>query len=217
MRSNVSSWSARYAARGYAQSSVSDKSALYPPVADIHCGSRNVCFVPKADLCATAKRGRLMPPPSGLKKLGCLRHLLSSPPWSLSSPPWSPPPGRPPPGGADPPNDTGAWNLNQRTIAVAYEFRVRIGLAEVAHRAVVGNPSAAVGPEPDVGRTIERVEEARAHKGLLEVLVKCEARNFELKRLLNFGKVKEFDLMVPTSGAGAVAFALEKPKSPSNA
>ena len=94
---------------------------------------------------------------------------------------------------ADPPNDTGARNLNQRTITVAYEFRVRIGLAEVAHRAVVGDPGAAVRPEPHVGRTIERVDAAGAYKGLLEGLVKGEARDLELKRLTNFGKVKQLD------------------------
>ena len=85
-------------------------------------------------------------------------------------------------------------NLNQRTIARGCEFRGRIGLAEVAHRAVVGDPGAAVRPEPHVGRTIERVD-ATTYKGLLEGLVKYEARDLELKRLTNFGKVKQLDLM----------------------
>jgi hypothetical protein len=64
-------------------------------------------------------------------------------------------------GRADPPNDTGSRNLNQWTIAGAYEFRLWIGLTEVTHRAVVDDPGAAVRPEPDVGRTVESMGASR--------------------------------------------------------
>src|SRR4029077_16673375 len=95
-------------------------------------------------------------------------------------------------GRADPPNDTGSRNLNQWTIAGAYEFRVWIGLTEVAHRAVVDDPGATIRPEPDVGRTVECVGASR--KGLLKEPVVSEPHGLELKRLF-FVKVKQLDLM----------------------
>jgi len=68
---------------------------------------------------------------------------------------------------ADPPDHASAGNLNQRTITRGDEFGSRIRLTEVSHRAVVGNPGAAVGPESYVGRTIEP-RDAAARKSLLE-------------------------------------------------
>ena len=95
---------------------------------------------PRVDIAQTQRpsfmrRGRLMPPPTNSRSLAALVTSLR----------------------ADPPDHTGARNLNKRTVAGAYELRRWIGLAEVAHRAVVGDPGAAVRPEPHVGRTIERV------------------------------------------------------------
>jgi hypothetical protein len=121
-----------------------------------------------------------MPPPSGLtRRAAYIESIIVA---ALG-----------PSRGTDPPDDAGSRNLEKRTIAGHLEFRVRIGLAEVAHRAVVGDPGAAVRPELDVGRAIESTD--AAHKGLLEARVVGEPRDFELKRLFNFGKVKELDLM----------------------
>ncbi len=79
-----------------------------------------------------------------------------------------------------PPDHAGARDLKQRTIAGDLELGVRVRLAEVSHRAVVGDPGAAVGPELDVGRTIEAAD--AVHKGLLEGLVEGEAADLELER-----------------------------------
>src|SRR5262249_50544280 len=73
------------------------------------------------------------------------------------------------------------------------EFCVRIGLSEVAHRAVIGDPGATVRPESDVGRTIEAAKAVR--EGLLEGLVVSKPHGLELKRLISFGKVKQLDLV----------------------
>src|SRR5262245_21465881 len=56
---------------------------------------------------------------------------------------------------ADPPDDTGARDLNQRTVGGHREVRVR---ARITHRAIVGNPGATVWSKPDVGRTVERID-----------------------------------------------------------
>src|SRR5258708_25327154 len=55
----------------------------------------------------------------------------------------------------DPPDHAGMRDLNQRTIARNNEFGVWIRLAEVAHRAVINNPGAAIRAELDVRRTID--------------------------------------------------------------
>ena len=112
-----------------------------------------------------------MPPPTKSRSLGCLRHLIAGRSSRSHRSPES--------------EQADHWR--------AHEFSGWIGLAEVAHRAIVGDPGAAVRPEPHVGRTIERVS-AATYKGLIDGLVIASA-NLELKRLTNFGKVKELDLM----------------------
>src|SRR5205807_3491513 len=57
----------------------------------------------------------------------------------------------------DPKDHTGPWNLNQRSVGGGDEFRGGIGLTEVAHSPVVGNPGAAVGTESEARRPIEAV------------------------------------------------------------
>src|SRR5262249_21797982 len=71
---------------------------------------------------------------------------------------------------ANPPDDAGSWDLNQRTIGRAYELGGRwlrcATLTKIAHRTVVRDPSATVRPESDVERTIERVLAIGAHERL---------------------------------------------------
>src|ERR1700704_4260300 len=55
----------------------------------------------------------------------------------------------------DPPDHARTRDLDQRTIACTDEFAVRATLAEIAHRAVIDDPGAAVRAEPDVGWTVE--------------------------------------------------------------
>src|SRR5262245_61580272 len=110
---------------------------------------------------AVTCRGRLMPPPIGVHEASAAFVTRSL--------------------RADPPDHAGAGELNQRTIARDLEFGSRIGLTEVSHRAVVGNPGAAVGPEFYVGRTIEPAD-AAARKRLLEGVVEGEPLDLELKR-----------------------------------
>src|SRR5262249_19499964 len=97
-------------------------------------------------------------------------------------------------GRADPPNDSSFRNLNQRTIARAYEHGGRATLTEIAHRTVVDDPGAAVGPELDVVRTMEGVVVygIGLYERLVTRLVEGEPHDFERKRL---SKVNELDLM----------------------
>src|SRR6266478_7706510 len=94
----------------------------------------------------------------------------------------------------DPPDHARMWDLNQRTIAWNNEFGVWIRLAEVAHRAVVDDPGAAVRSELDVRRTIEPAC-AAAHERLFKCLVVGKAHNLELKRFFLPAEIDEFDLV----------------------
>src|SRR5262249_15902889 len=98
-------------------------------------------------------------------------------------------------GRADPPNDASSRNLKQRTISRgAYEVGV---CSEVSHRTVVSDPSATVGPESDVERTIERllVLRVRLYERLVTRSITGEIHDLEHKRLSNIGKVDELDLV----------------------
>src|SRR5215467_14002620 len=66
-------------------------------------------------------------------------------------------------------------DLNQRPIAWNNEFGVGIRLAEVAHRAVVNDPGAAIRAELDVRRTIEPA--GAAHECLFECVVVGNSHN----------------------------------------
>ena len=80
-----------------------------------------------------------MPPPSGLtRRAAYIKSIIVA----LG-----------PSGRANPPNDASSRNLKQRPILYAYEVGV---CSVVSHRAVVSDPSATVGSESDVERTIER-------------------------------------------------------------
>ena len=82
-------------------------------------------------------------------------------------------------------------DLNQRTIAWNNEFGVWIRLAEVAHRAVVNDPGAAIRAELDVRRTIEPAC-AAAHERLFKCLVVGKPHNLELKRFFLPAEIDEF-------------------------
>src|SRR6185312_13859205 len=56
---------------------------------------------------------------------------------------------------ADLPDRAGAGNLHQRGVRTVGEARPLIGVARVAHRAVVDEIRRAVGPEPDGRRTVD--------------------------------------------------------------
>ena len=75
----------------------------------------------------------------------------------------------------------------------------------VSHRAVVSDPSATVGSESDVERTIESrlaLSVAR-YERLVSRYVTGEIHDLEHKRLPNFGKVDELDLMTNFWGRGS--------------
>src|SRR5262249_42729313 len=76
----------------------------------------------------------------------------------------------------------------------AYEVGV---CSEVSHRTVVSDPSATVGPESDVERTIERllVLRVRLYERLVTRSITGEIHDLEHKRLSNIGKVDELDLV----------------------
>jgi hypothetical protein len=93
----------------------------------------------------------------------------------------------------NPPDHARMWDLNQRTIARNNEFGDRIRLAEVAHRAVVNDPGAAIRAELDVRWTIEPA--CAAHERLLKRRVVSKAHNLELKRFLLPAEIDEFDLV----------------------
>src|SRR5262249_21623471 len=95
---------------------------------------------------------------------------------------------------ADPPNDASSRNLNQRPIVRTYEVGV---CSVVSHRAVVSNPSATVGSESDVERTIERrlALSGVRYERLVTRLVSGEIHDLEHKWLASVGKVDELDLV----------------------
>src|SRR4249919_952148 len=59
---------------------------------------------------------------------------------------------------ADLPDRARAGNLHQRRVVWILEARALIGVARVAHRAVVDEVGRAVGPEPDGGRTVDAAD-----------------------------------------------------------
>src|SRR6516164_11333278 len=60
----------------------------------------------------------------------------------------------------DPPDHTGPRDLYQWTVTGHLELCVRIGLAEVAYRAVVDHPSGTIRAKFHVGRTVEAADPA---------------------------------------------------------
>src|SRR6266446_8209420 len=93
----------------------------------------------------------------------------------------------------NPPDHARMWDLNQRTIARNNEFGVWIRLAEVAHRAVIHDPGAAIRAELHVRRTIEPA--CAAHERLFKCLVAGKPHNLERKRFLLPAEIDEFDLV----------------------
>src|SRR5260370_13522513 len=93
----------------------------------------------------------------------------------------------------DPPDHARTRDLNQRTIAWNNEFGVWIRLAEVAYRAVINDPSAAIRAELDVRWTIEPA--CAAHECLFKRLVVGKPHNLEFKRFLHPAEIDEFDLV----------------------
>src|SRR5258707_7926808 len=93
----------------------------------------------------------------------------------------------------DPPDHACMRDLNQRTIAWNNEFGVWIRLAEVAHRAVVNDPGAAIRAELDVRRTIEPA--CAAHERLFKCVVVGKPHDLERKRFLLPAEIDEFDLV----------------------
>src|SRR5467141_519283 len=93
----------------------------------------------------------------------------------------------------DPPDHARLRDLNQRAIARNNEFGVWIRLAEVAHRAVINDPGAAIRAELDVRRTIEPA--GAAHERLFKCVVVGKPHDLERKRFLLPAEVDEFDLV----------------------
>src|SRR5215831_14523963 len=103
---------------------------------------------------------------------------------------------------ADPPDDASSRNLKQRPIARAYEVGV---CSVVSHRAIVSDPSATVGPESDVERTIESrlAYSGIRYERLVTRLVTGEIHDLEHKRFPRTGKVDELDLVTDFWGRGS--------------
>src|SRR5262249_28043393 len=92
----------------------------------------------------------------------------------------------------DPEDHARPRNLHQRRVGRGHEFRVRAALTEVSHRAVVGNPGAAIRAEPEARRPIQAVR--AIDKRLVARLVLGEPLYLQRERLTLLTEVDEFDL-----------------------
>src|SRR5882762_676756 len=72
-------------------------------------------------------------------------------------------------GSADLPDHAGPGNLNERTVAIDLEPRVRVRLPEVPHRAVIHEVSAVIRSELEIHRAVDPSD--LGHERLLERLV----------------------------------------------
>src|SRR2546426_11127808 len=68
-----------------------------------------------------------------------------------------------------------------------------VGLAKVAHRPVIDEVGALVGPELDIYRAVDPVNPG--HECLLETVVEGEPREFELQGLTGPAEVHELDVV----------------------
>src|SRR5919109_460196 len=94
---------------------------------------------------------------------------------------------------ADSPDHPRAGNLHEWPIALDLELTVGIGLAEVAHRAVIHQVEGAVGAELPVHGAVDPVN--LGDECLLEGLVVGEPRECERERLAQRTEVHELHVM----------------------
>jgi hypothetical protein len=123
------------------------------------------------------------------------------------------------------PDNPGAGDLDERTIAGTDNMRVRTG---IAHRAVIHDIGAPIRAEPEIGRTVEPVNigsderlVAGAVAGILGVTNEWSPVLLRAKFWIwsesgvSGSWLKLISLTSwPITGAGAVAFSGENPKSP---
>src|SRR3989442_300891 len=82
---------------------------------------------------------------------------------------------------ADPPDHSGARDLDERTVTGGQVFCRGVGLAEVPHSAVIHGPGAAVRSHPDVGGSVEPTK--AIHERLLEGGVVGKPHGLQRERL----------------------------------
>src|SRR5262249_14162121 len=102
----------------------------------------------------------------------------------------------------DPEDHARPWNLHQRRVGRSHEFGLRAAPAKVSHRAVVGNPRAAVGSESELRRPIPS---ARAiDERLVARLVLGKPLHLQRERVALLAEVDDLDLMADfvTGGVG---------------
>src|SRR5882672_11639910 len=94
---------------------------------------------------------------------------------------------------ADPPDHSGARDLDERTVIGAHVFCRGVGLAEVPHSAVIHDPGAAVRSHPYVGGSVEPAK--AIHERLLEGGVVGKPHGLQRERLARRAEVDEIDLV----------------------
>src|SRR6266487_174550 len=113
---------------------------------------------------------------------------------------------------ADPPDHTGAGNLDKRTIAGRDELCGGVRLSEIPYRTVIDDVGAPVRAELDVRRAVEACNPVGER--LLEGGVVGKALDLEGERLVAFGiKVDQLDL-VSHFGRGCGGIPLREPEIP---
>src|SRR4029077_1149566 len=100
---------------------------------------------------------------------------------------------------ADLPDYARPRNLEERAVTCDQELAVRVGLAKVAHRAVIHEVSAVVRPELEIHGTIDPVNPP--HERLLECAVVGKPLELELERLTRAAEVDELDVVPLFRGA----------------
>ena len=108
------------------------------------------------------------------------------------------------------PDNPGAGDLDERTIAGTDNMRVRTG---IAHRAVIHDIGAPIRAEPEIGRTVEPVNigsDERLVAGAVARKVLDLSESGVPGSWLKLISLTSW----PITGAGSVAFSGENPKSP---
>src|SRR5262249_39187766 len=76
---------------------------------------------------------------------------------------------------ADLPDHACAWNLDKRCVGGIYKTGIAAGAAaRVPHRAVIDNIGTAIGPEPDIRRSVEAGKMVRVDECLIASIVARE-------------------------------------------
>src|ERR1700730_6105708 len=94
---------------------------------------------------------------------------------------------------ADPEDYTGPRNLHQRSVGRRHELGIRATLTEVSHRAVVGNPGAAIRAESKARRPVHAVR--TIDKRLVARLVLGKPLDLQLEGVPRLAEVDDLDLM----------------------